>query len=145
MKTDILGISLDSLTMQETIDLIDKSIKENICIRQVSINAGKMVSIQKDKELYNSVISCDIINADGQSIIWAGHFLGKHLPCRVAGCDLMQELIKLAHVNKYKCFFFGASEVVIKKVVDTYNHLYGPDIRAGYRNGYFTQPKQKNL
>jgi N-acetylglucosaminyldiphosphoundecaprenol N-acetyl-beta-D-mannosaminyltransferase len=142
MKTDILGISLDSLTMQETIDLIDKSIKENMCIRQVSINAGKMVLIQKDKELYNSVVSCDIISADGQSIIWAGHFLGKHLPGRVAGCDLMQELVKLAYENKYKCFFFGAKEDVIKKVVDTFTKIYDPDLIAGYRNGYFTKTEE---
>jgi N-acetylglucosaminyldiphosphoundecaprenol N-acetyl-beta-D-mannosaminyltransferase len=142
MKVDILGISLDSITMQETIDLIDKSIKENVRIRQVSMNAGKMVLIQKNKELYNSVVSCDIISADGQSIIWAGRFLGKHFPDRVAGCDLMQELVKLAYENKYKCFFFGATEFVIKKVVDLYNHLYGPDIIAGYRNGYYTKTEE---
>jgi N-acetylglucosaminyldiphosphoundecaprenol N-acetyl-beta-D-mannosaminyltransferase len=128
--------------MEETIYLIDKAIKENKRIRQVSINAGKVVSIQKDKELYNSVVSCDIISPDGQSIVWASLFLGKHLPCRVAGCDLMQELVKLASENKYKCFFFGAKEDVIKKVVDQYKCLYGPDIIAGYRNGYFTKSEE---
>jgi|ERR1035437_9342965 N-acetylglucosaminyldiphosphoundecaprenol N-acetyl-beta-D-mannosaminyltransferase len=137
MKTDLLGIPVDSLTMEETIDRIHKAIEKNIQIRQVSINAGKIVLMRKNKELYNSVLSCDIISADGQSIIWASHFLGKHLPGRVTGCDLMQELVKLAYENKYKCFFFGAKEVVIKKVVNLYNHLYGPDIIAGYRNGYF--------
>jgi len=142
MKIDLLGIPVDSLTMAETIDKIDKAIKENKQIRQVSLNAGKMISMQKNKELYNSVVSCDIISPDGQGIIWAGHFLGKHLPCRVAGCDLMQELVKLAYKNKYKCFFFGATEVVIKKVVDLYNHQYGPDIIAGYRNGYFTKAEE---
>jgi N-acetylglucosaminyldiphosphoundecaprenol N-acetyl-beta-D-mannosaminyltransferase len=139
MKKDILGILLDDLTMQETIDLINKSIKEDASIRQVSINAGKMVLIHKNKELYNSVVSCDIISPDGQSIVWAGRFLGKHLHNRVAGCDLMQELVKLANENKYKCFFFGAKEVVIKKMVDLYSHKYGPDIIAGYRNGYFSK------
>ena len=54
----------------------------------------------------------------------------------------MQELVKLAYENKYKCFFFGAKEVVIKKVVDHYNHLYGPEIIAGYRNGYYTKPEE---
>jgi N-acetylglucosaminyldiphosphoundecaprenol N-acetyl-beta-D-mannosaminyltransferase len=142
MKTDLLGIQIDALTMDETIDRIDKAIKENKKIRQVSINAGKLVLIQKNKELYNSVVSCDIISADGQSIVWAGRFLGKHFPCRVAGCDLMQELVKLAYENKYKCFFFGAKEVVIKKVVDTLIHIYGPDIIAGYRNGYFTKAEE---
>jgi N-acetylglucosaminyldiphosphoundecaprenol N-acetyl-beta-D-mannosaminyltransferase len=139
MKQDILGISVDSLTMVETIDQIDRAIKENRRIRQVSVNAGKMVLIHKSKELYDSVVSCDIINADGQSIVWAGRFLGKHLPCRVAGCDLMQKLIKLAYENRYKCFFFGAKEDVIEKVVDLYRRLYGQDIIAGYRNGYYSK------
>lgn len=139
MKTDFLGIPIDTLTMEETIARIDLAIRENKSIRQVSVNAGKMVLIQNDKELYNSVVSCDIISPDGQSIVWASRFLGNYLPCRVAGCDLMEELIKLAHTNKYKCFFFGATETVIKKVVSTLNQLYGPDIIAGYRNGYFTK------
>ena len=121
MKTDLLGISIDSLTMEETIDRIQKAIEENARIRQVSINAGKLVLMVKNKELYNSVISSDIISADGQSIVWASRFLGKHLPSRVAGCDLMQELVKLAYENKYKCYFFGAREGVIRKVVDQYN------------------------
>jgi N-acetylglucosaminyldiphosphoundecaprenol N-acetyl-beta-D-mannosaminyltransferase len=142
MKTDLLGIPMDSLTMEETIDRIHKAIKENNRIRQVSINAGKMVLMKKNKELYNSVISCDIISADGQSVVWAGRFLGKYFPCRVAGCDLMQQLVKLAYENKYKCYFFGAKEVVIKKMVDLYNQLYGPDIIAGYRNGYFDKNEE---
>jgi len=139
MKTDFLGIPIDTLTMEETIARIDLAIRENKSIRQVSVNAGKMVLIQQDKELYNSVISCDIISPDGQSIVWASHFLGKYLPGRVAGCDLMQKIVKLAYKNKYKCFFFGAKEAVIKRVVDIYKHLYGPNIIAGYRNGYFTK------
>jgi N-acetylglucosaminyldiphosphoundecaprenol N-acetyl-beta-D-mannosaminyltransferase len=71
------------------IDRIDKAIKEHKRVRQVSINAGKVVLKQKNKDLCNCVISYNIIFADGQSIIWASHFLGKDLPCRVAGCDLV--------------------------------------------------------
>jgi N-acetylglucosaminyldiphosphoundecaprenol N-acetyl-beta-D-mannosaminyltransferase len=137
MRTSLLGIPIDCFTLEETVDMIDKAIKENKRIRQVSVNAGKMVLIQKDKELYNSVVSCDIISPDGQSIIWAGRFLGKFLPVRVAGCDLMQELVKLAYKNKYKCFFFGAKESVIKKTVSVYTDLYGSEIIAGYRSGYY--------
>ena len=79
-------------------------------INHVVINAGKVVSMQTDKELFESVVSCDIINADGQSVVWAARFLGKHIPERVAGADLMQKLIHLASKKGYKCFFFGAKE-----------------------------------
>jgi N-acetylglucosaminyldiphosphoundecaprenol N-acetyl-beta-D-mannosaminyltransferase len=142
MKQEILGIPIDTYTMGETIACIDKAIKENKRLRQVSINAGKMVLIQNDKYLHNSVVSCDIISPDGQSIVWASRFLGRSLPCRVAGCDLMQALLKLAYENKYKCFFFGAKEEVIKKVVDFYTQRYGPEIIAGYRNGYYKKNEE---
>ena len=139
MKIDFLGIPVDSLTMGETILLVDNAIRHDKHINHVVINAGKVVSMQKDKELFESVTSCDVINADGQSIVWAARFLGKHLPERVAGADLMQELVQLAYENEYKCFFFGAKEEVVKKVVDTYSEKYGSSIIAGYRNGYFSK------
>lgn len=137
MKIDFLGIPVDALTMQETIYFIDNAINENKRINHVVINAGKVVSMRSDKKLFESVTSCDLINADGQSIVWAARFLGKYLPERVTGADLMQHLIKLSKDKGYKCFFLGAKEEVVKKVIDIYSEKYGSSIIAGYRNGYF--------
>lgn len=145
MKINFLGIPVDSLTMAQTISHIDKAIRENEKINHVVINAGKVVSMAKDRELYNSVVSCDLINADGQSIIWAARFLGLNLPERVAGIDLMQELVSLAHLKGYKCFFFGAREEVVKKVVEVYTQKYGSSIIAGYRNGYYTPDQEPEI
>jgi N-acetylglucosaminyldiphosphoundecaprenol N-acetyl-beta-D-mannosaminyltransferase len=142
MKIDFLGIPIDALTMHETIVRVNEAIDEKKRINHVVINAGKVVLMQKDKELYNSVVSCDIINADGQSIVWAARFLGKKLPERVAGADLMQELVALSYRNKIKCFFFGAKEEVVRKVVDIYSQKYCPEIIAGYRNGYYTKQEE---
>jgi len=145
MKIDFLGIPVDALTMQETIDRVNDTIIENKRINHVVINAGKVVLMQNDKELFNSVLSCDIINADGQSIVWAARFLGKYLPARVAGIDLMQELVKLAAEKNYKCFFLGAQEDVINKVVALYTKMYGSSIIAGYRNGYFSREDEPKI
>lgn len=139
MKIDFLSIPLDAITMEETINRVDEAVATKKRINHVVINAGKVVLMQKDPELFSSVVSCDIINADGQSIIWAARFLGKKIPERVAGVDLMQKLVKLAYEKKYKCFFFGAKEEVVKRVADFYSQKYGPEILAGYRNGYFTK------
>lgn len=145
MKIDFLGIPIDSLSMQETIDRIDKSIEKNTRINHVVVNAGKVVSMQTDMHLFESVVSCDIINADGQSIVWAARFLGKHLPERVAGVDLMQQLVLLASKKKYKCFFLGAKEDIVKKVVCSYTEKFGSSIIAGYRNGYFRKEEELEI
>ena len=141
-RTEICNIPVDALTMQQTIDLIDKAIKEKRSIHHVVINAVKVAKAQKDNVLKDSIINCDIINADGMGIIWASHILNKPLPERVAGIDLMKELVKLAAEKKYRMFFLGAEEETVKSVVNIYTNLYGKEIIAGYRNGYFNKEEE---
>lgn len=144
-RIDFLGIPVDVLNMQETIDVVDSAIQRKEHINHVVINAGKVVSMQTDAQLRESVVSCDLINADGQAIVWGARLLGGKLPERVAGADLMQELVKLAAEKDYKCFFLGAKEEIVKKVVDTYTEIYGAHIIAGYRNGYFTKEQEAEV
>ena len=46
-------------------------------------NAGKIVALQKDIDLRESVNSSDLINADGQAVVWAAKFLNKPLKVNV--------------------------------------------------------------
>ena len=143
-RVTFLGIPVDCITMDETVRLVDEAITQKKQLHHVVINAGKVVAISKDPELRRSVISSDVINADGQAIVWAIRFLGSNIPERVAGVDLMNNLVSLAHLSGYKCYFFGAREHIVKKVVETLSQTYSPALIAGYRNGYFT-PEEEPL
>jgi N-acetylglucosaminyldiphosphoundecaprenol N-acetyl-beta-D-mannosaminyltransferase len=138
----ILNCPIDILTLEETLSIIDLAIQNNEHIHHAAINAAKLVKMQKDKELYESVVNADIINADGMSIIWASKLLGNPLPERVTGIDLMQELVKLAHKRGYKIFFFGAEEEIVKKIVEKYSKEFSPEIIAGYRSGYYSEDEE---
>lgn len=141
-RINIFDLPVDALTMQETLSLIENSIDQNKPIHHVVVNAAKMVNAQKDIALHESIVNCDIINADGQAVVWAARILKQPLPERVAGIDLMEQLVKLAVVKKYKIYFLGAKEEVVKKVVDKYSLIYGKQIIAGYRNGYFSKDEE---
>ena len=142
-KVNFLGIPVDAITMQETLDLIDKAIISKSQIHHTVINAGKVVSMQDDAELLKSVIEADLINADGQSIIWAAKLLGLMIPERVAGIDLMGELVEKSYKDNYKCFFFGAEDKVVKEVVRKYSLKYSKNIIAGFRNGFYEKNDEK--
>lgn len=142
-RINIFNIPVDALTMVDTVNLIDKSIIERHPIHHVVINAVKVANAQKDSVLRESIINCDIINADGQGIVWASRLLNKPLPERVAGIDLMEELVILAAKKKYKIFFLGAKEEIVKKVIEVYSNKFGDNIIAGYRNGYFTKDEEQ--
>ena len=142
-KINFLDIPLDILTMDETVNKIDKAIISNKQVHHCVINAGKVVKIQNDEILKESVINSDIINADGISVVWAARFLGHEIKERVAGIDLMDNLVGLAHKLNYKCFFLGAKEQVVKKITDHYSEKYSNKVIAGYRNGYFDNREEK--
>jgi len=142
-KVNFLGIPVDAITMQETLDLIDKAIISKSQIHHTVINAGKVVSMQDDAELLKSVIEADLINADGQSIIWAAKLLGLMIPERVAGIDLMKKLVEKSYKDNYKCFFFGAEDNVVKEVVRKYSLKYSKNIIAGFRNGFYEKNDEK--
>ena len=92
--------------MQETLHEIVSAIEKSSQINHVAVNAAKIVAMQKDLKLRESVNECNLINVDGQAVVWASKFLGKPLKERVAGIDLMENLVALAHQNQYKIFFF---------------------------------------
>ncbi|MER3375824.1 MAG: WecB/TagA/CpsF family glycosyltransferase [Allomuricauda sp.] len=101
--------------------------------------------MQKDLRLRQSVNNSDLINADGQAVVWASRFLGKPLKERVAGIDLMIKLIERAYKNGHRVFFFGAKEEVVKEVVDKYSSQYNQELIAGYRNGYFNEEDEVEI
>lgn len=144
-RVTIMNSPVDVLTMRETVNIIDDSIREKKTIQHIVVNAAKLVNMQDDEELYQSVVESDIINADGMAVVWAAGILGKPLPERVAGVDLMQELIILASEKKYKIFFFGGREEVVSEVVKKYESVFGKEIIAGYRNGYFKKEEEANI
>jgi N-acetylglucosaminyldiphosphoundecaprenol N-acetyl-beta-D-mannosaminyltransferase len=131
--------------MQETLNIVGDTISKGGQLHHVVVNAGKIVAMQSDLQLRQSVNESDLINADGQAVVWASKILNAPLKERVAGIDLMVNLVELAHKKKYKVFFFGAKEEVVKSVVEKYSNQYSPDIIAGYRNGYFKKQEEQNI
>src|SRR5690554_1898022 len=144
-RIKLLNTTIDNLSMQETLAMVQEKISKGEQVHHVVVNAGKVVAMQKDSELRKSVNESDIINADGQAVVWASNFLGKPLKERVADIDLMANLVDMAYRNNYKIFLFGAKEEVVKTVVEKYSETYSPNIIAGYRNGYFEASEEEAI
>ena len=141
MRVKILDCPIDTMDINATVLFIDEAIRENKRIHHVVVNAAKLVNMRRDECLRNSVVNCDIINADGQSVVWAAKLLGEPLTERVAGIDLMTALVELAKEKKYKIFLLGAEAEIVRAVAEK----YGAEIVAGYRNGYFSKESEAEV
>lgn len=144
-KIPLLNTFYDNLTMNETLVKVKNAIDNQKQIHHVVINVAKVVALQNDLELRESVNSSDIINLDGQAVVWAARFLNKPAKERVAGIDLMVNLIEMASKNNFKIYLLGAKEEVVSKLASIYAQKYGKDLVVGYRNGYFTKEQEKDV
>lgn len=141
----LFNTKVHNLSMQETLSCIDMAIRDDNQILYADLNASKIVDMQSDERLLQSVNEADIINADGQAVVWASKILKTPIKERVTGVDLMGELIALAAQKKYKVYLFGAKEEVVSKLVKEYEDLYGKDLIVGYRNGYFAKEEETQI
>lgn len=141
----IMNTYVNAVSMQQTIEYVEKIIAERKPVQHVVINASKINLIESDPKLAEIVNSCPLINADGASIVWAAKKLGIPVKERVTGCDLFQNLVAVAAKKEYKIFLFGAKEKVVSKVKEIYERKY-PGIKiVGYRNGYFTEAEEPEI
>ena len=139
----VLGCAIDRLDVAQTLARCNAIIAGGSFAQQVSINAAKLVALRHDPELRDIVNRCELVNADGQSIVWASRLLGDPLPERVAGIDLMHELIAIAVRESYGIYILGARAEVLQTAVERLRQMH-PKLRiSGYRDGWF--PEDESL
>ncbi len=144
-KITLFGCPIDNLNFDDTLRKIEDSIQKKKPIRHCAINAAKIVNIQSDRRLREIVASSDVINPDGQSIVWASRFLKKPLPERVTGIDLMQKLLKLSAEKSYRVFLLGAREEVICELKEKLKRELPHLNLVGWRNGYFSPDEEEGI
>lgn len=138
-KETLFDVQIDAVTMEEMIEIINEKIQSQEPTHILGINADKINTLQKDESLQQVVQKAEIIHADGVSILFAASILKKHIPERIAGIDLMQQLLDLAQVQQYCVYFLGAKEETIRKMAKNLLNKW-PDLSiAGMRNGYFSE------
>jgi N-acetylglucosaminyldiphosphoundecaprenol N-acetyl-beta-D-mannosaminyltransferase len=146
-RIEFMGLPLDPLTMSETVDRVDefvRSCKERPT-QHVVLNAAKVVQAQSDVDLREAIKACDLVSADGMSIVWAARLLGMALPERVAGIDLMQELMRFSADTGRSIYLLGAHEETVREVQRRLEKLH-PELRiAGARNGYWSEEEEDSV
>ncbi len=128
---------MDSGTMSETVERIDKCIVEHCFTQHVAVNVAKIIHMKRDSQLSASVTTCDIISIDGMGIVWGARLLGKKVPERVPGVELFEELLSLSANKGYPVYLLGATPHVIEKTVTEIKNKYKNINIAGYHHGYF--------
>lgn len=141
----LFGIEVHRSTMKLALLEIDKAIKQRSSLGIGMLNAAKIVNMRKNQELYDSVLSSNLIMADGVSVVAASKILAKPLPERVAGIDLMYAILDQGNDKKYRVYCLGASEDISQSVQRKIAIHYPHVVIVGSHNGYYTSDEEASV
>lgn len=137
-----LNTQMHSSSMGQTVACIEQLIEQGQFTQHVVVNVAKLVHMQKDDVLADSVKACDIVNIDGMGVVWGARLCGHQVPERVAGVDLFHQLLALSNRNAYPVFLLGATEEVVQKTAEVVCQQ-NPGLKlAGVHHGYFWDDEQ---
>jgi len=141
----LLGVDVFALPMDTVLDIANEHIANRERLLIGVVNVAKIVNMQKDPELRRSIKESDLVLADGLPVVWLSRMLGKPLPERVAGIDIMYKLLQEANDKHYSVYFLGAKPEVLQKVVKTIRINYPGIHIAGFRDGYYDKDEDQSV
>lgn len=141
----VLGYPLLAATMADVVALCDRAIKLRKPIVLGQASGPTLVKVQRDFEFRQAFLQGDLFLADGAGVVLASRVLGRPLPERIAGIDLMYRLMERANEKHYRVYLLGAEQCVLDKVIEEFGARYPGAVIAGSHNGYFSAEEEPEI
>ena len=104
----------------------------------LTANASHLCLMRRDPSLREACRAADMVVADGMSVVWALRLLGRPVPERVAGIDLMTALLAAGSTAGLRVYFLGATTGIVEALVAHCRRRFPGLVVVGSRSGYFT-------
>lgn len=133
-------MDIDFLNMTQSDFLVSclypRAINQEKCF-VVTANPEIVMKTREDKAYQTIVQSADFVVPDGIGILMAAKYMKQPLKERIAGFDLMMDLLSFANREGLSCYFLGAEERVNEKAVTKVKERF-PHVKvAGHHHGFF--------
>lgn len=139
MRTDILGVGFDDLTLRQAVARAGEMLQDGGKSYVVTPNPEIVWMCRKRGDLRDAVNSAGLVLPDGIGIIMAARILGAPLRGgRVTGIDFASNLFRFMAERGGSVFFLGSKPGVAEEAGGRIASEYPGLIIAGARDGYFT-------
>ena len=139
MRTDILGVGFDNVTMEEALDRAETLIAEGGPHLVVTPNAEIVQQAKRDEEFFGLIAEADLVIPDGVGVIYASKILGRPLKGRVPGVDFAAGLMERMAKTGRKLFLLGAKPGVAEEAAVKLAEAHPGLTICGTHDGYFKE------
>jgi N-acetylglucosaminyldiphosphoundecaprenol N-acetyl-beta-D-mannosaminyltransferase len=131
-RVDLFGVQIDQARMDEVVATIFDWVQKpaDHCRYVVTPNVDHTVMLQDNDRLVTAYRAADLVLPDGFPVVVASWFLGKGLPERVPGSDLVPALFKAAGDGEtLRVFLLGAAPGVAVRAAERI-HRKWPSVKV---------------
>ncbi len=144
-KIDVLGCKFDNVNMQEAVEKCKEFIRDNAGNLVVTPNPEIVMRAREDKEFMDIINEAELVIPDGIGIIKAANILKTPLKERVAGYDLICNLLEEGKNGSISFYFFGSKPGFAEKAKQKLEEKY-PNIKiVGTHTGYFKPEEEQEI
>lgn len=131
----ILGLGIDRVTYDQALARIEGFIAAGGPHQVITLNPEFVVRSQQDPDFRQIINGADLVTPDGVGLLWAARWLGRSLPERVAGVDLVEKLAALSARRGYRLYFLGAAPGVAERAIEVLRGRYPGMVAVGAYSG----------
>ena len=137
MKTDIMGLQFDNITMEEALDAAKALLQGEHAARVVTPNAEIAYEALHDENMRTLLNSAELMLPDGAGVVLTSKILKTPLKQKVAGVDFADGLLGVLETTGQSLYLLGSKpgigELAAQKMMQKH-----PKLRiAGIADGYF--------
>ncbi|MBP2626471.1 MAG: glycosyl transferase, WecB/TagA/CpsF family [Firmicutes bacterium] len=144
-RVAVLNVMIDVITMKEAVRKVEQFIDLQKPHLVVTPNAEMIMMANEDKYLSQIINNADLVVPDGAGVVWAAHYNGDVMPERVAGYDLVQNLLAAAAMQKYRIYMLGGAPGIVDKARLAAEERYPGVQIVGTHHGFFTKSDESEI
>jgi N-acetylglucosaminyldiphosphoundecaprenol N-acetyl-beta-D-mannosaminyltransferase len=133
----LLNSGFAPLSLEETVDRIVERIQAGQRGYLCTVNVAILMMMREDPRLQRFVENAALVVADGQPLIWSSRLLGRALPERVTGVDLVERLCERAAREGLGVYLLGAKKDIVETLARGLRARYPGLVLSGVADGYF--------
>ena len=137
MKTEVLGVCFDNVTLEEAAALGGAMLEENKFHYVVTPNPEFILSAEKDTEFRKVLNAADLVIPDGIGVVYSAKILGTPLQERVPGIEFAAKMLEKLNEMGGRLFLLGAKPGVAEKAGENILAQYPNIVLCGTQDGYF--------
>ena len=111
-RVDICGVPLDPVDLPQAAERILGSLGSEAPLQVCTVNLQFLVTARRRRSVRRTLGDAGLNVADGAPVVWLSRMLGRRLPGRVAGTDLVPELAARAERQGARIFLLGGKDGV---------------------------------